>query len=67
MHTKSFYGLEGISRIIGFVISYSLFTAILYFVWSYVKGLPHGMSLLHVAAITALITVAGFALKRALR
>lgn len=67
MYSEQYVWVENVGRAIGFALSYAIFTTILYFVWSYAKGLPEGMTVVHVAGITALITVSGVTIRRLLR
>jgi len=51
----------------GYAFAYLVFTAVLYMVFNAMGRLPASWSILHVAAVTLLITAAGVAVRRFLR
>lgn len=52
---------------LGFVFSYLIFTAVLYFILALTAKLPETWSILHVAAITFGIVILGLVVQRLLR
>ena len=56
--------MKQVWKVVGFLISYALFTTILYFILSFLHKIPASWSIFHVAGITLLITLAGYGLER---
>jgi hypothetical protein len=61
---RSFYGA---GKIVGFFLSYLVFTTMLFFVMAFTKKLPVGWNYINVAAITTVVALTGLLLKRYLR
>ncbi|HLC46914.1 MAG TPA: hypothetical protein VJI75_04200 [Candidatus Nanoarchaeia archaeon] len=56
-----------IGKIVGFILSYSIFTTILFFLLSNTQKIPESWSIVHVIALTFFITLLGSGIKRLLR
>lgn len=54
-------------KIIGYVVGYILFTAVVYFVFSFLNKLPEEWSFFHVAGITLAITLFGILIRNVLK
>ena len=60
-------GVEKYGFFIGFVISYFLFTTVLFFVLIILEKLPESWGYVHIAMITIAITLFGLIVKRLLK
>jgi len=63
-HNKKF---EEVGEKIGFLFSYFLFTAILFFIFTILKKIPGDWSYMHMMPITIAIVVLGVVIKRLLK
>lgn len=59
--------LEQTGIVIGFLLGYSMFTTVWYFVLYHTKRIPSDWSILNIVLITGLIVLFGFYLKKELK
>lgn len=59
--------VEKIGKAIGYVLSYIIFTTLLFLALSYLKKMPSSWNYFYVAGITLAITIMGIIIKRMLR
>ena len=59
--------IEYIGKKMGFLFSYALFTITLFFILNFTKKIPDSWTILHVVAITFIITLIGVLLKKLLK
>ena len=58
---------EKIGKVLGFLVSYALFTVILYFILIYLGKIPEDWNILHIVLITFFIIIIGKLIKRLLK
>ncbi len=67
MQFQSSKGIENIGKVVGFLFSYFIFTAILFLILSFTGKLAANLPLVKVFVITAIITITGYSIKRLLQ
>jgi hypothetical protein len=67
MHFEHSETQKDVGTVVGFALSYLLFTTILFFVLAFAKKIPAAWTWWHISAITAAIVIIGALLKRWLR
>jgi len=59
--------IEKVGEKLGYILSYFLFTTILFFVLFILNKIPDSWSYIHIAALTILIALTGIGLKKILK
>ena len=59
MNEEKNNGIYGFGKVIGFLLSYTIFTSILYLILQFSNKLPESWTILHVVLLTILIIMVG--------
>ncbi len=59
--------VKNLGKAVGYIVSYFLFTTILYYILVFLNKIPTNWSYFHIMGITLLIALLGFLIKKGLK